>query len=316
MRTTNAPPAAHPWTAFRAGLARMVRAWPLVVLFYAAAALLAGLILLPAARALTGWIGYNLTAAEIAGGLPAWVIIEELMSLTPAAGGAAPAGDWPFFLLLSLPAWPLLLAVPATILSAGAIAVYAGAAPRAAGAVSEGGERPWKRMGSGLRRYACPFLLLLLLEVVLYELALLLTVLLTVVVVIVTGSLWSILAVTPILALVIALLPWWFEYARTIAVVAGQRNVWRALGRSWTWIWHNLGPAAALALYHLLLLLAPYLLSFGLNRVVPGAWWGARIVVQQAVVAAVLGVRLARMAGQVALVQSRPQPLAPTAADL
>jgi len=272
----------------------MLRYWPLVLLFYAALLLLSGLLLLPLARALLGWLGHNLAAAEVAEGLPAWLVVEELMALVRDPVAAGPAGDWPFFLLLSLPAWPFFLALPSTILSAGAIAVYAGDTPRT----------DWRRLGRGIVRYAPLFILLLFMQVALYELALVLTVLLTVLVVVVSGSPWSILLVTPLLALFIVAIPWWFEYARVLAVVEDQRHAFRALGRAGAFLSRRLGPAAVLALYHLVLLLLPYLLSFLLTSLVPNRWWVLLIVVQQATVLLLLAARLARLAGQVALVQS------------
>jgi len=324
--TNSSAPPPSAWSAFRAGVGRTLRSWPLVLLFYAALVLLSGLILLPIARALVDWIGHNLAAWEVAEGLPPWLIIEGLTNLVQDPNAASPAGDWPLLLLLSLPAWPFVLAIPSTVLSAGAIAVYAGNAPlalpistgvdaapddRSTGNDRDGNGVPrtdWKRLGAGLLRYTPSFLLLLFLEVTLYELALLLTVLLAVLVVAVSQNVWSILLTTPILALVVVAIPWWFEYARTLAVVREQRNVLRALKEAWTFLLRNLGPAAALALYHFALLLLPYLLSFLLARIVPGTWWALQLVYQQAIVMILLATRLARMAGQIVLVQGRDLP--------
>jgi hypothetical protein len=166
----------------------------------------------------------------------------------------------------------------------------------------------WRRLGAGLIRYTPPFLLLLFLEVTLYELSLLLTVLLTALVAALSQSVWSILLATPFLAFIVVVIPWWFEYARTLAVLEGHRNVLRALGRAFTFLLRNLGPAATLTVYDFLLMLVPYLLSFLLPNRVPGAWWIVRLVFQQGIVLLLLAARLARMAGQVAFAQARPRP--------
>ncbi len=291
MADVPAPPSA--WQAFRAGLRRALRHWPLLLLFFAATLLVSGLVLLPIARALFDWAGHRLAAWDLAQGLPGWLIAES-PDVLMAPGKAGEAGDAILLVLLGTPVWPFLLSLLPTLLSAGALPVYAG------------GEGPaGRRFARGLWRYGPTFLLLLFLEAALYELSLLLTIILSVLAAWATGSLWGILIVTPLLAAVVALVPWWFEYARTVAVVEGERRIFRALGRGFSFLRRNLGPAAALALLHFLLTLAPYLLYLPLDRAWPADWWVGTVALQQALVAMILGTRLARMAGQVALVQAR-----------
>jgi hypothetical protein len=291
----NLTPSHGAWWAFRAGLARALRCWPVMLLFYGALVLVASLLLMPLARMLIGWIGHNLAASEIAQGLPGWLVAEWPGSLIQPGKVLQPLSDWFPLVLLTLPVWPFLLAVPSTLLSAGAIAAYTTATPRT----------DWRRLGRGLARYAPAFLLLLLVEVTLYELALLATILLTALVIIVTGSLWGLLAAAPLLAIGIVVIPWWFEYARTLAVVEERRNVFQALGRAFNFLTHHLGPAAALAIYHFLLTLLPYLPFFLLTWLLPASWWGGWVLLQQALILTLVAARLVRMAGQVALVQAR-----------
>lgn len=294
-RTThNVPGRVNAWQAFRAGLRRALRCWPLLLVFFAATLVVAALILLPVARALVDLAGRRLAAWDLAEGLPGWLIAESLGEITRPSAATERAISAGMLALLGLPVWILMLSVLPTLLSAGAIPVYSG------------GEGPaGRRFARGLWRYGPTFLLLLFLETALYELSLLLTVLLTALAVLITGSLWGTLLATPLLAAVVVFIPWWFEYARTLAVVEGQKRAFRALGHGFSFLRHNLGPAAALALLHFFLSLLPYLPYLLLTNVWPAGWWVGTVVLQQLLIAAILGARLARLAGQVALVQGR-----------
>lgn len=282
------------WWAFRSGLACAFRHWPVWLLFYGTLALTAGLLLVPAARSLSSWVSHRLAAGEVATGLPGWLAAQVAGGIVEHSE-AIEATRWIPLLLLSLPAWPFLLAVPATVLSAGALPVYAGSA----------GPGYWRRFGRGLARFSPSFLLLLFLEVSLYELALLATVLFAVLIAGLSGSLWSTLLAVPLLALVVAVVPWWFQYARTLAAAEDRRDVLQVLGRAFSFVWRNLGPAAALGVYQFLLALMPYVAYLLLSPLLSSSWWVGRAVLQQALILGLLATRLCRMAGQVAFLKSR-----------
>jgi hypothetical protein len=285
------------WWAFRAGLEETLRRWPIAVLFYVVLVLLAGLLLLPLVQGLVAWIGHRLAAGDLAEGLPGWLLIE--MGFQPPAflvPGLRLA-------LFTLPAWPFLMALPFIVLSGGALSVYAG------GPVKSLGKQFWQ----GVARYALPFALVLFLEVVALEIVLGLTLLVTVALAF-TGTIWAPLIPLPFVVAVLMVLLWWFEYARVEAVVEQERRAFRFLGRSALFLRHNLGPAAGLALLNFLLGLLPYLPYYLLLYLLPAEWWGVQVLLQQLLILALLGTRLARLGGQVRLVQSRGRRQAPLAA--
>ena len=288
----NSIPAAVPrrrgaWWSFWTGLRQTLRCWPLCILFYIVLALFAGLLLLPLAKAMIDWIGYRLAAHEMAAGTASWLAVETIWQ--PRAGALLG------LLLLSLPAWPFLLSLPFTILSGGALDLYAADLPRIQW------KRFWRRTGS----FALPFIGLLLLEVVFLELGLLLGVAAILAVYVFTGS--EIVALLPalLLAALLVLVPWWIEYARVVAVLRHDRNIPRALGRSAVFLRRNLNPAAGLALLSFVLYLVPYAPYYLLSWLLPGAWWPGHILLQQLLVFVAVGTRLARLAAQVRLVQAR-----------
>ncbi len=278
------------WWAFRAGLGEALRRWPIALLFYLVLVLFAGLLLLPLVQGLSDWIGQRLAAADLAEGLPGWLLVEI---------GFRPPG---FLLpalrvaLLALPAWPFVMALPFVVLGGGALAVYAGGSNRSLG----------KHFWRGVAHYALPFSLLLLLEVVALEIVLGLALVLTAALAL-TGTLWAPLIPLPLVVAVLMALLWWFEYARVQAVVGPDRHVLRVLGRSAAFLRRNLGPAASLALFNFLLGLLPYLPYYLLARLLSEPWWVGQALLQQLLVLALVGTRLARMAGQVRLVQARRQ---------
>jgi len=283
-----------PWSAFRTGFARCLQQWPLWLLFCVVLVAVSGLLLWPLERTLAQAIGHRLAAGEIARGIPGWLAAETLRQVREQpdrfAAPLATAG-------LTFPAWPFLMALPFGLLSAGALPLYAAAGRRT----------DWRLFGRGLGRWAGSFALLLLLEVVLFELSIFLLLALTAVVLVATRgtALWVLILTAPILAAVIVLIPWWFEYARALAVVQQERHVFHLLGTAWGFLFRNLGPAAGLALFNFLLPILPTLLYLLLTLPLPSSWWVGRVFIQQLFVFGLIGTRLVRLASEVCLVQGR-----------
>jgi hypothetical protein len=93
-----------------------------------------------------------------------------------------------------------------------------------------------------------------------------------------------------------------FEYAHVIAVAEGTRNVFRTLGRAVVFIVHQ--PAPTFGLYLLIaalgLILIPLYASV-ITPTIPFAWGVLGIAAQQLYIVGRLWMRLARLAGEVAL---------------
>ncbi len=285
------------WWAFRTGLSRSLQHWPLMLLFYAVLLLLAGLLLAPVARFLSQWIGYRTAAWELADGLDGWLAAEMLWSLQDRATLDVLDRVRPF-LLPALPAWTFVLSTPFVLLSGGVLSLYSKQRQRGF----------WRQVA----HYAGSFLALLVVEIVLLEGSVFLLLYISLQAILLpagpTATLARVLLIVLLpcaLAAVVVLVPWWFEYARVMAVTRQDRHVLRSLGRAALFLRDNLGPAAALAVLHFFLTLLPYLPYYLLTRIVPGSWWVGYVVVQQVLILALVGTRLARMAGQVRLVQAR-----------
>lgn len=295
-----------PWSAFRAGFARVIQQWPLWILFYLVLAVLGGLLLSPLLRLVVRELGHRLAAVSASRGAPGWLLAEM----------ARPVLERPERVLAglrvavrTLPAWPFVLALPFILLSAGALPLYAA-----------GRRRDWSLFRHGVRHWAGPFTFLLLLEVLLLELSVLLVLALTWLALRTTygRALWVLVLAAPVLAALAVLIPWWFEYARALAVVQRKRHARRLLGEACSFLLRNLGPAAGLALFNFLLPILPGLLYLLLVLLLPGSWWMGRVIVQQLLVFALVGTRLVRLASEVCLVQGRgqqPQPENPLAEE-
>ncbi len=282
----------RPWAAFGSGLLQAIRQWPLWLPFYGLLLLLAGLLLWPLEKGLVDLLGHRLAAWEVADGVDVWWLTEALLG--PGQESAGSLAAQVFFLLL--PAWPFFLSLPFTLLSGGLLNALAGS-----------DRTDWRRFGEGVRRYAGPFTLLLLLEVAALEVGLFLLIILAVVLLQVVGLPGGILVAGLVLVCLgvglFLLLPWWFGYARVFAVLEKRRHVLQVLGRSGAFLWRNLGPAAGLELGLFFLLLLWSLLYALLKAPLPGTWWPALILLQQVAVLGRIGIRVVRFAGEVYLVR-------------
>ncbi len=93
----------------------------------------------------------------------------------------------------------------------------------------------------------------------------------------------------------------WIEMARAAALVSGERHVFRALQRAARAMARHWRPLLGLVGGSLALLGALYLVQRWLTALLPLSWWLPTLVIQQALILARLGVRLARQAGQIGL---------------
>lgn len=287
-----------PWTAFRAGLTLALRYWPLWLLLYAVLMVLAGLLLLAVEPILIDWIGHRLAAWELADGLDAWLMTETLRQLAEEGGLPGVGGGRGGLVLLSLPAWPFLLSLPFATLGGGILALYRDAALKI----------DWGHFWTEAGRYAPPFILLLFLEVLLLEgvslLCLILIGFLFSVAGLVAGATGGFIAIL-LLAAMYLLVPWWFTYARIIAVVDRRRHIWRALGQAVAFLWKHLGPVAGLDLINFLLPIG-FTLLYSLCRLpLPRSWWVALVLLQQLLMIGRIGTRLVRLSSETVLVQGR-----------
>lgn len=306
---TDAPGATRPrvsWWAFWSGLRLALRHWPLLLLFYLALFVLAGLLLLPWQSALVQHLGHSLAAWEVAEGMPAWLVGQIAREAPAQSATIAETVQW---LVLSLPAWPLIFSLPFAVLGGGALTAYA----------KDSRQGFWPAVA----RYLGSFTLLQVLETVILEATVVLGLFLggaaagvlavlglrtdsgalSTVLLVLAGIVLTLLVL--VLVALFLLIPWWFEYARALAVVQGQRHVLRVLGQSAAFLRRNLGPAASLALFSFLLVFVPYGFCGILTTLIPPSWWPAHIAVQQLLIVAIIGTRLARLAAQVRLVQAR-----------
>ncbi|MBN1485833.1 MAG: hypothetical protein JXA37_14055 [Chloroflexia bacterium] len=285
-----------PWIAFKQGFVRALRRWQIWPLFYLANVLLSGLLLWPLARLLLDWLGHSLSAAELADGLDSWLLADLLYQLgTPAGSREFGLAPW----LLTLPLWPLLLSLPFVVLGGGALETYGRP-------LAEQGL--WRLFWSGVRRYAWPFALLLLLEVLLSELSMGLGLLLVALVGSLLGQAGWTIAGAVVLALWVGLsllLRWWIGYARIMGVLQQERRPGPMLRSSAAFLRRNLGPAAGLSLLHFPLAFLLSLLYGLLNLPRPPCWWVLQVLLQQLFVLGRLGLHLARLSTEVRLVQGR-----------
>jgi hypothetical protein len=109
---------------------------------------------------------------------------------------------------------------------------------------------------------------------------------------------WSIIGVG---ALVAGLCATWIEIARAAALVHDERHVFRALKRATRSMAQQWRPLFMLVGVSLLLFGALYLVQHWITRLLPLPWWLLTLAIQQALLLARLGIRLARQAGQVGL---------------
>lgn len=284
------------WQAFCRGAALVVRFWPAVPVFYGTLLLAALALLFPAERVLFRTLGYRLASHELADGVDAWLVAAALRAVWHDPD-AAVALLRP--VVRTLPLWPLLANLPFVLLSAGALSVYAGDV-----------QRLWNAFGWGLARWALPFVGLLLAEIGLLEGAIAATAGLLAWAYLRAPSLGLGLTFPAILLLtaLLLLLPWWFGYARVWIAVHRRANLFQAVAAAWRFLWRNLGAASILELLVLACAVLVAGLLFLAGRLLPGDWWGARLVVEQLLVAALVGIRLVRLAAQAGLVAGRLSP--------
>jgi hypothetical protein len=102
------------------------------------------------------------------------------------------------------------------------------------------------------------------------------------------------------MALLVGALATWVELARVAMVVRGNKDVTSALKSAWTLFWARPQPILAVTVGALVVSLL--LIGAGqlLNNI-PYDWWFLILLLQQGLLIARLGVRLAREAGQIAV---------------
>lgn len=284
------------WQAFCAGVVGVLRFWPIALLFYGGLLLLAGLLLLPVVQMLVRTLGFRLAAHDLADGVDAWLLATIVRTLW-----RDPEALLPLLrpVVRSLPAWPLLLNLPFVVLSAGALSVYV----RGLGPLG-------RAFGTGLARFGPPFVALLAGEVLLLDATLAGTIALL------GLALWRApqlgvgltLLSSPVLVAASLAIPWWFGYARVWMVVHRQGHLLRAIAHSGRFLWKNLGAASVLELLVLACPVGIGATAWLAGSLLPDPWWGARLLVDQLLVAGWVGTRLVRLAAQARLLEGRVSP--------
>jgi hypothetical protein len=284
---------------------------------------MAGLLLLPLEGALLDWLGRRTAAWDLADGLDLWMVLETALQIADQGGLLEMAGPWSIIILISLPAWPFVLSLPFALLSGGVLQVLSlstatpGSVSQSSGETVRDANGPrgpspthWHRFWQGSRRYARPFTLLSLLETLLVEASLVFLAAILGLSLAVGGMVGmlagAIVAIVFGVALVLAI-PWWFGYARVIAVVEEERRVLRLLSRSASFLWKNLGPAAILDLLNVPLAWLLLLLHQLLALPIPQSWWIALFLLQQTHIFGRVGARVVRMSSELRLVQGRQE---------
>lgn len=284
------------WSAFRRGLA-LARRYPLLLGLLYAANLLAALLLaaLPA-LVLSQEAGHRPAIAEAVDGLDAWLFVETLAQ--PPEGqdltqGVATAVLLGLFIALILPfaAW-----LPAAFLNGGLLLIYH-EAPRPC---------RWRQFLWGGWHWWGAFLTLGLVQalggVLILGVAAVAAALLSALL----GA-WAAWFAALLGGLAALLGLGWLEWARILAVAEDERNPFLALGRAARFLLRRPLPVAGL--YGLSLLLAGLLHAvyrLGLLPLLPPQPWLLVLAVQQTFVLGRLAIRLARLAGGLALAGDRP----------
>ncbi len=93
----------------------------------------------------------------------------------------------------------------------------------------------------------------------------------------------------------------WIEMARAVALVHDERHVFHALKHAVRAMVRQWRPLLVLVGGSLLLFGVLYLIQRWITRLLPLPWWLPTLIIQQAIIVARLGVRLARQAGQMGL---------------
>jgi hypothetical protein len=285
--------------AFRTGLARTVRYWPVLGLLFALN--LAGAALLAALPA-SGLLGasYRTPFREAADGVDPWLMLETFLSspVDTALGEAGPGAGTQQILLTGLAV--IAAAVPlawltSAFLNGGLLLTYA-----------ESPERfQWRRFMWGGWHWLGAFLLLELIQgTVVVAAGLPLAVL---VIALLLGPLRWLGWIAGLLLAVLALAGLaLFEYAGAFMVLRQTRNPLTGLGQSFRRLFQT--PQQWIGLYALalLLLLAINLVYYlGLSPAIPLVWWPLLLAVRQVFVAARLWARLVRWAGVVAVIEQK-----------
>jgi hypothetical protein len=289
------------WHAFRAGLSCASRYRRVLATLFAVNLLSALLLAVLPALGLVATLGHRPAIRQAADGVDAWLFIETMMAaLTDRALGQ---GDLPSDLtrglrqvvplgLATVVLLPLLAWLPATFLCGGLLLTYV-EAPRAF---------RWRRFLWGCWHWFGPFLLLGVVQVLLFVVVLGPAIAVGAGIAAIAGA-WLLWLAVPLLVLLAVVWLALFELARVIAVASGERNVPRAIGRAGRAIWHHPRPVAVIyGLTLLLLSLLHVLYRWGLMPHVRLEWWPLVLVVQQAFILGRLWARLVRTAGGVALV--------------
>ncbi len=304
------------WQAFRTGLAHTLRYWQVLLVLFAANLLSASLLVLLPALSLASGLGHRPAIRQAADGVDAWFVIETMMSslanealeqegaeteLTRGLQQTVLSGSVIAAVL------PLLAGLPAAFLNGGLLLVFLQA------------RQPfrWRRFLWGCWHWFGTFLLLGLVQGIVFALIFVPAIAVAAVAVVSIGR-WLAWVAIPGLALVAVFGMMLIECARMVAVVERTRNPFVAFGRAVRFVFRHPLPVAGL--YGLSVLLAGLLhLLFRLVLMppLPLDWWPVVFLVQQTFVLARLGTRLVRLAGGVALIdvtqkaELRPRDMAP-----
>jgi hypothetical protein len=289
------------WRAFRAGLSRASRYRQVLAILFAVNLLSALLLAVLPAVGLAGSLGRRPAIRQAADGVDAWLVIETMMApLTDRALGqgeltsdltrglrqAVPLG------LVIVVILPPLAWLPATFLSGGLLLTYV-EAPQAL---------RWRRFLWGCWHWFGPFLLLGVVQLLLFVVVLGPAIAVGAGIAAIVGG-WLLWLAVPLLALLAVVWLALFELARAIAVARGERKVARALSGAGRAIWHRPLPVAVLYGVTLLVLaLLHVLYGWGMMPHVRLEWWPLVLLAQQAFILGRLWARLVRTAGGVALV--------------
>jgi len=305
------------WQAFRAGLDRAARYWPVWLILYAANLFGALLLVLLPALSMVSDFGHRPAMRQAAGGLDAWLVLETLMSpgAMAALGQGGPEPAWTPALqqailvgLVTVAALPWLAWLPASFLNGGLLLTYAGS------------PQPFRlrRFLWGSWHWFGTFLLLGVVQALGWIIGLIPAAVLLVAAL--PAGQWLLWFLVAVLGLWMVLWLVVLEYSRIAAVVGDTQNAFRALGRGVRFVFRHPLPVAGL--YALSLLLAASLhavFRLGLMPTLRLEWWLLVLLVQQVFIVARLGLRLARLGGGTALVvgaaQSAPdgEPVGPSA---
>jgi hypothetical protein len=288
------------WRAFQSGLTRVGRYWQILGLLFVVNLVSAGLLALVPAMLLASGPGHLPAIHEAVDGLDGWMIVESLLSPTlgssaiPEGAGSPLQPDVQQVLLLALltaVASPLVAWLPASFVHGGVLLTYTEAPQRLR----------WRRFFWGGWRWFGANLLLGVVQAIGLILIVGPAIVLGLGVLAAVGqaATWAFACLAALSAGLWAAL---VEWTRVSAVANGTRNVFQAAGHGFRALFRR--PLAVVAVYGLSLVLATLLhlaYRLGLMPLLPLERWLLVLLAQQTFILARLAIRLARLAGAVAL---------------